>query len=195
MPGNVQCFWVEPAPLAQESFRRFCWNSTGDAKCTVHPYGYHYAKVVLGDVPWENQEYRGCGNIPDDEVKKDPRWPARCVCGYEFKSEDAQYHDKDQYLRNPATGELYRLHENVPPGATFLSTWIGQDDVGPDGVGLTIILPDGVEWSMDGKASDSGRWTRTGSFPTMTVSPSIKSSRYHGFLRNGVLEPCGDSQT
>lgn len=32
-----------------------------------------------------------------------------------------------------------------------------------------------------------GHWTRTGTPPTITASPSILTPRYHGFLQGGVL--------
>jgi hypothetical protein len=31
-------------------------------------------------------------------------------------------------------------------------------------------------------------WTVTGTFPKITVTPSIGSSGYHGFIRDGYLE-------
>jgi hypothetical protein len=195
MPGNVQIFWVERAGIAELSYRRLVFDSTPDRPKCTGKFGYHNAIVVIGDVPWVEQEYRGKGVYPTEEEKKDPRWPTHCDCGYMFQDGDSWYVDYSEYLRNPANGEIYQLHKNTPPGATFDASWIGREDPGPDGKGLCVILPDGAHWCMDAKLHDGTGWTRSGSFPTVTVSPSIRTSHYHGFLRNGVLEPCSDSQT
>lgn len=60
-----------------------------------------------------------------------------------------------------------------------------------------VVLTPGGEWVIDGCAYSDGKarpcpWTRTGDPArpeTFTVSPSIHfPGRYHGWLRNGVLE-------
>lgn len=64
---------------------------------------------------------------------------------------------------------------------------------------LVVMLPDRGSWCVDEKARWNGvmqdhGWRVTGEAPLITASPSIRTTRYHGFLRNGVLEPCSDSK-
>jgi hypothetical protein len=70
-----------------------------------------------------------------------------------------------------------------------------------------VMLPNGIEWMIDGQASNCTRpnedhfcWVRTGEPPNVTVGKdgntcaagagSIQARDYHGFLRNGYLESC-----
>jgi hypothetical protein len=54
---------------------------------------------------------------------------------------------------------------------------------------LYVLLPDGVEFCLDGRAAcDGDGWRVEGLPPDISVSPSIHiRGGYHGFLRNGVL--------
>ena len=61
--------------------------------------------------------------------------------------------------------------------------------VGPDDQALVVMLPDRCEWHID-----DGRRTRVGTPPLITTSPSIKAARYHGYIVNGWLEACPDSE-
>jgi hypothetical protein len=57
-----------------------------------------------------------------------------------------------------------------------------------DKIPVRICLPGGDWWDVDGPASnsDSG-WSVTGEPPNLTVHPSIGTSTYHGWLKDGVL--------
>lgn len=81
---------------------------------------------------------------------------------------------------------------------------------GPDGRVLIVILPDGHPWTIDSRANNCTLpnddkhwcWVRTGRPEDGTLdvgkggltcaagAGSIATSRYHGFLRNGVLRRC-----
>lgn len=71
---------------------------------------------------------------------------------------------------------------------------------GPDGIALVVVLPPAKEdtrsnwWHVDGPSRNNGEpgpgWTRTGdprNPPSLSVSPSILTDGYHGFLTAGVL--------
>lgn len=59
---------------------------------------------------------------------------------------------------------------------------------------ICVALPGGAQWIVDGlpydeqfnPKIDSG-WKVSGEAPNLTASPSIKTSSYHGYLRDGVL--------
>lgn len=80
-----------------------------------------------------------------------------------------------------------------------------RDVVSKERAPLYVKLPDGTFFCVDQRCSrDESGWTVTGDPPCITVHPSIKTShridgrdvvRYHGHLKGGVLEPCGDSPT
>ena len=82
-------------------------------------------------------------------------------------------------------------YADLRPGAM----WWDDDD-------LCVLLPgDAGEWNIDlgakinadraarGQSDRLAQWSRTGTAPRVTASPSINvPGRYHSFLRNGVLE-------
>ena len=78
------------------------------------------------------------------------------------------------------------------PGAMFDATdWSPWRSRGtPDGKVWGVVTPPGDPhdvWIIDSEASSGGHWTRTGTPPRLTVTPSILMPRYHGFLTDGVL--------
>ena len=192
MGSRIQCFWIEPADVAVESYRRY---HPGD--CSVNPMGYHTSYVEIGHIPWpvltiEEKTGRRSGGeflIPDDEKKRDPRWPKACVCGYVYLDEDRWQWGKVQLYKD-AGGTLYELRE-APVGAMWDAWWYEEKHMGADGLHLTVKTPGG-EWLVDGPASGKkGRgWQRTGTVPNITATPSIICGGYHGWLRNGILEEC-----
>lgn len=187
MGNKVVCFWCEPADSAQESLRRFVFSSKEGALCTGR-WGYHHASVILGSVPWK-KEHNGEGNIPDLELKKDPRWPKMCECGYEFTDKDEWQHNFNRHYQRSDGGGLILLGE-PPVGAMWDAYWM-KDFVGPDGKSLVVVLPDGTPWNVDGPSRNNGvlgpGWTRTGTVPKVTARPSILTPGYHGFLTDGEL--------
>lgn len=129
-----------------------------------------------------------CGDI---WPHNDDRWPEVCeLCGeYVFQpSDEWQLHLKDLY--RPVDDELleevgvFELPE-APPGAMW-DAWWGQPK-GPDDRALRVRLPDGSEWQIDTPATNGAPWRREGEPPDVTVSPSIDTGDYHGYLIEGVL--------
>lgn len=197
MGAKIECFFLEPTDRAQVSFRRYASGSD----C---PKGYYHnvSVVVDHDIPYV-EDNNGRGDIPSDVQKQDARWPAKCDCGYEFKDDDEwQIVTRRFYQRTTGDRARFTLAYGglgkAPDGSMWFADWMSAR--GPDDHCLIVRTPGG-DWPVDGKASnsDSG-WTRTGTLPKITVSPSIGmgekgSGRYfHAFLRNGFLEPCGDSE-
>jgi hypothetical protein len=62
-------------------------------------------------------------------------------------------------------------------------------DESHDPAHLVAVLPSCELWDIDGPSSNGPGWSRSGEPPAVTVSPSILTPRYHGFLRNGVFTP------
>jgi Family of unknown function (DUF6527) len=83
-------------------------------------------------------------------------------------------------LANPPDFDL-----TDPPGAFFIDE---------DGAKLTFICPCGkcyITLPLNG-----GGWTWDGNREYPTISPSIRRMdrcHWHGYLKAGVWEPCGDS--
>lgn len=99
--------------------------------------------------------------------------------------------------RRVDTGEVTSFRD-APAGAMVLFDW-----------GLTVKLPNGRSWNIDGEATNCDRkgdkshrcWCRHGTPPNITVDKtpepggstcgagagSIQAGDYHGFLRGGVL--------
>lgn len=185
---NVKCFWLEPAKRVRVSLRRY-----EGSKCEHPGHGYHDARVYLEDRP---ARFNAEGYIEsEDHPKDDSHWPMRCACGYEFSPEDIKQVFVEEIYSRSDTGEEVTLRE-APPGAMWDAWWMGNDSRGPDGKALCVKLPDGLDWLVDGPAYSDGHitnphgWTRQGTPPSITASPSILTKNYHGHLINGELIPC-----
>ncbi|MFL5481125.1 MAG: hypothetical protein ACJ8AK_02965 [Gemmatimonadaceae bacterium] len=195
MSGIVQCFWMEPTEFCEVQLRRFTFEK--DKKCRSSSYGGgHNASIVILEKAlrsaWIEDAPEGYERNRDDLVsQEDPRWPATCdQCGEPFQVDDDWQVNCYTLYSGAPDGKLYP-HRRAPAGAMWNARWWPADN--PDGITLMVMLPDGCDWMVD-----DGRWTRTGDPrkpETLTVRASIRSPRYHGFLTEGRLEPCGDSQT
>ncbi len=189
--SRVECFMVERVSFAREYWR--VWSDIkGTTKACTHGGESHYARVVANEsVPYESS-WLGEGRPSTPEEQAGPRYPKGCdACGKAFGPGDWHYRDLEPLYRMP-DGTLVTFRE-APAGAMRLWTppdrkW---DWVGPDGMELSVKLPDGVEWSPDRPAGRSGTpWQRTGVAPKFTANPSIVTDKYHGWLRDGFLVEC-----
>lgn len=77
------------------------------------------------------------------------------------------------------------------PGAVVDSRVFGHNSkyVGPDGRSLVVTLPSLEFWYIDGPSANDNGWQRTGSVEegTLSVTPSILTIKYHGYLKDGYL--------
>lgn len=195
--SDVPCFWVEPTGEARYGLRRYEDRTRG---LCPGGRGYHDASVVLeGLHPVARTPDGYIAALPDDLVSHDdPRWPTKCAaCSYEFVEADQWQVNIHEGWRRPDTGEVIAWDLfGITPGAMWDAFWMGDDYRGPDGLHLTVQLPDGLPWAVDGPTSNSTPehrrgWTRTGDPkavpPTVSATPSILTPGYHGFLTNGHL--------
>src|SRR5207302_3339659 len=130
-------------------------------------------------------------------------------CTYRFADDDEWQVWTEALYRRPDTGEEWTM-QRLPAGAMFDATWRHDTKgwVGPDGMSLTVVLPQGYQdsrsamWCVDGPASGGGQlkfgaWSRTGdpkaNPPTVSATPSInagtagEAGHYHGFLTKRTL--------
>lgn len=193
MGSVIECFFLEPDVVAQESLRRYVSSAAPPARPC--PNGYHNAETLLGTVALPSSESNGSG--ADDFDHDDPRWPSRCSCGYEFGPSDEWQHNITRLYVRRDTGEQHLLSE-APPGAMWFADWWPHVETSPDGRMLVVMTPGGA-WNVDSPSRDGSGWTRTGTPPAVTARPSIlcTSERagagrvtYHGFLTDGRLEEC-----
>jgi len=177
---------LEPTIKFQRNLRRFVFNSKQQIPC--EDKNYHNAVALTDDIiEMPNFKWAGDGTQPWDHA--DIRWPKTCKhCGYAFKESDEWQHNLERLWRKVGTDEEYTI-KNAPSGAMWYADWGTWP--GPDGKSLYVKLPDGVEWCIDGLATNSDKpWSRTGVPPTITARPSILTSNYHGFLTDGILRSC-----
>lgn len=108
------CFLLVPTNRHRRSLRRYV--SGAEIKCPL-PQGYHTAMVTLDVIEGEAPD---SGDVwPHD----DPRWPARCACGYEFQAADKWQVFVERLYRRADTGEEMALRE-APPGAMWEAPWL-----------------------------------------------------------------------
>lgn len=185
----VKCFMIEETKLFDRVLRRFSLSEK--ARCSVG--SYHNAIVPIDRVPFES-EWSG-GDLGDFVKLDDPRWPTKCdACPYIFTNEDYRQQHWERLFRNPQDDSVFQLRR-APAGSMWNSDWASASWRGADGWCLTVMLPDGIEWMIDGPSRDSNgkrgpSWTRTGAPPMVTARPSILTPSYHGFLTNGELIEC-----
>lgn len=98
----------------------------------------------------------------------------------------------------PATLESGEEIPQAPVGAMWDCDWYRgakhengtQYDRNPDGLILAVRTPGG-DWVIDGPSfsdrKETGMWTRSGTAPNITATPSILMPKYHGWLRDGYL--------
>lgn len=183
MPRVDPCFLAERTDRANIYLRRYVQSSA--ARCSA--LGYHNAKNVIGETEFPLSDRLEGRSIDPD--KSDSRWPQHCQCGYAFAADDEWQAGTIRLYRIP-DGRLFESSE-LPIGAMFFASWYAEAGFGE---GLTVMLPDKTLWCIDGPASNApGKlpgWSREGTPPLITASPSIQTPGYHGFLRNGRLEEC-----
>lgn len=190
MGSRIQCFLMTPIARGRFSLRRYekRMDASGAGTCPGR-YGYHNADVSLGEDDYPDDGYFGgdLNTVPHD----DPRWPSKCDgCPYVFLPEDHWQHHANRLFAGAPDGELYTTRD-MPQGAIWLADW--WPEKGPDGRCYACSCPPGGDrgyWLIDGKAKDGGRWSRTGEAPRLTVTPSILTPHYHGFLTDGFLVEC-----
>lgn len=192
MGSKIECFWIEPADVAQETLRRYA----GDKSCPGK-FGYHNASVDIGTIHWETltiepttgRRTGGFSRPLNEERKADARWPKTCECGYVFQPEDNWQWMVEQ-LHKDSKGAIYNIR-NAPVGAMWDAWWFEERWMGPDGIHLMVQTPGG-EWLVDGPAKNMKTpWSRTGKIPKVTAHPSIHIvGTYHGWLRDGFLVEC-----
>src|SRR5689334_23054273 len=109
---DVRCFFVVESGRTRRSLRRY--KSSDDDKCPSSGYGYHNAHTSIEDGEQTPGSY--ISSPPPADFKNDPRWPARCACGYEFQPNDEWQVSCESIYRNEATDEEWPMRE-LPPGA------------------------------------------------------------------------------
>jgi hypothetical protein len=196
---NVKCFMIEPTDRARRFLRRFTYRS--NAPCPVNSWG-HEASVRIEDAPLEGLTERGSYFGDAGGVQhSDRRWPKKCeACGaYKFKNGDEWQVTQERIYRRQDTGEECTLRD-APTGAMWYADWMseGMDASltgpgtfkGPDGRCLYVMVPGNHPACLDGPATNGPGWTRTGTPPDVTASPSIWADAptgWHGWLRDGEL--------
>jgi len=197
---GVRTFWAEPTGRTIRRLRRYVLSS--QEKCPG-PCGYHTASVPLDVVEGEDQT---SGDLwPHD----DSRWPTACEgCGRAFTDEDAWQLDCNHEYRNVVSRETFSLRD-APPGAMWDASWMGDGWRGSDGICLIVMLPNGLQWTVDGRATNCTLpddrvhkcWIRHGDPRTEAITVdkngvtcaagagSIQAGDYHGFLTAGVFNP------
>lgn len=217
---EARTFWLEPTDRIAVGLRRYAdrhLGGDGRAEFTCAA-GYHSALVLTGedDAVFNDRDSHRVLAVRPATRHDDPRWPERCACGYDFADDDHWQEWQDLIYQRPDTGDRYTLRARqpndiggvppAPPGAMWDAWWLPRSWAGPDGIHLTVRLPNGRDWHVDSQASNCTRpgqphqcWVRHGNPREALVTVdkngdtcsagagSIQAADYHGFLRDGVL--------
>jgi hypothetical protein len=198
----TKCFLLERTNIQRVYLRRY--SDRQNVCSALGSYGYHDVRILLTECPaiFDDEERILLDHGIPKPAADDPIWPTACRCGYEFKDTDRRMLLTNELYKRQDTGELLILRD-APPGAMWNSWWIDNDN--PDGQYLTVKLPTGHEWDIDGQANNCTNredtvhrcWIRHGIAPNITVDKngntcqagagSIMVPGYHGHLRDGYL--------
>lgn len=176
---DIACFFLTPMAFAQQSLRRYTFKGS----CQGNTWG-HNASVVAGSIPYPGDLMGEGGDLTPHD---DPRWPKVCAsCDYEFQPEDEWQTNLARVMKRGDHGAMWTTIKDAPVGAMWYADWYPW--LGPDQHCLVVKTPGG-EWIVDKPpTNESQGWSRTGSPPFITASPSIHfPGKYHGWLRDGVL--------
>jgi len=192
------CIWTEETGEVDITLRRYSPSATVDPPCPG-PRSYHDASVVIGREPHRRSASGTLEAIFAEDYAGNAGWPVACGCGYVFVPEDEWQVNQEPIYRDPATGQEWG-QQSLPVGAMYHAPWYGSLGMGADGIALTVALPPERPdmrpnfWHVDGPSRNNGvpgaGWTRTGdprNPPTLSVTPSILTGDYHGYLTAGVL--------
>jgi hypothetical protein len=194
---SVQCFLIKESNLVRFSLRRYFSDHTELPQCSATGW-YHDAETRLGE--FEKSASPVIDSFPHD----DPGWPKTCACGFVFRPDDQWQLFENTLWLDSRTGKLVTLGES-DPGAMYMADWDWMTKSGSihwekrgGGPHLIVKLPGGHYWDVDSKSRNGDGWTRSGEPPNVTANPSIgiygakegEPWRYHGFLREGRLDPC-----
>lgn len=225
------CYLVEFTDEQRVSLRRFGFGPSDDEPdrhaCPSRPpityrsghvsrLGCDAESAHIATVPLEWTPESGSRKSPPDWPRDDPNWPARCrYCGRPFEHDEMWQTNGDPIMRVVAVvpgaalavGEVAAMGD-LPPGAMWFDPYPYEFwGIGFDGRSLSVKLPDGHIWRVDGEATNCTRkgdkahrcWLREGEPPYVTAGKhpheftcsagagSIATPGYHGFLQNGVL--------
>jgi hypothetical protein len=206
---SLKTFWMEPTGRVRVSLRKFTHGR--EVSCPQAKDGHDANTTISEDANksdwWEMSEDGQSHRVKEEHVDaSDPRWAALLCkhCGQPFDGHH-QVWARELY-RGAPDGKLYTLRD-LPPGSMYDYAWLPESYAGADGIRLTVILPNGHPWQVDGPASNCTKpgdkvhkcWVRHGDprAANLTVDKngntcaagagSIQAGDYHGFLRNGVL--------
>lgn len=162
---GVKCFFVKDSGKQRVSLRRYQYSSV--ATCPKTGF-YHNASAFFADVPEvlsESKTVIAVDNLP----KEDPRWQqvAKCeACGYIFTEQDP-YQMFQETLYVDANGKEWVIPRSTKAieaaGLMWDAWWFRHQKepgnpntymIGPDGLSLHVITPDGWPWCIDSRASN-----------------------------------------
>lgn len=149
----IKCFFIEPTDKMQQSLRRYTGLADEAGKCSQSGCSYHNASVLTEIAP-----YTPGLATHSEQIKPfdDPRWPAACVCGYAFRTNDWWQADHHRIYHRLDNGEELELRA-FGPGAMYFADWM--TDKGPDGRALAVVCPTSDDrkqavWQVDTTASN-----------------------------------------
>lgn len=151
---SLAAFYLIPTESARVSLRRY---ASGDYDCGRLPgrRTYHDVAAEVDTIPAVIVERRWEWQAPSPESIAPDAWPMTCGCGYTFtKADTRQVFVEPLYRRSDGGPGVFTLR-TAPPGAMWDAWWYPEDlGKGPDGLSLIVKCPNGVEWHIDGFASN-----------------------------------------
>jgi len=194
--AELQCRLIEPVGWRARIIA--LW----DGECS-NGGKLHSGRVVVDEIgdPAANPE---CGGMLQ-KYADDPRWAMQCGrCGADAPADVKRSFGwrrfYDTTSGKPEPGDMFWV-----PCTSITTEWGCFHWDNCEGQHLHVVLPNGDEWDVDGRASNCTMpddkthrcWVREGDPPNVTAGKSghtcsagagsIASGGWHGFLRDGKL--------
>jgi len=151
----IQTFFIEPTGRAKIGLRRYRSTRNEDTKKCPLQYSYHNKIVWVGEATEKRTSDGYIESTPVDSYQDDPRWPAKCDCGYAFDPMDeADQVFTETIYRRTDTGEEM-TQRDAPAGAIWNAWWMpSAKRPGGDGMYLCCRMPGNHDWAIDGRATN-----------------------------------------
>lgn len=195
---DVVCFVIEQTTRYEVYARRYTDTTKHPDRAGCERYGHHSAMLLQAKIDlYQGESLPMLPEVPSGPPSEQEKgvftWPGQCErCSYVFQSDDVYQRFLEPVYTRGGSREEHGLRD-WPPGAMWRAPWFEKSEVwrGPDGESWVVRLPVPDmcwDWPIDGPSSSGGGWTRSGTAPHFTVTPSIGAGTYyHGWLRDGVL--------
>jgi hypothetical protein len=211
------CFLVVPTGTERVSLRRYRseFDKAANKSVTICPgeHGYHNAEAPIGEFSqgtWSRDFAHddprwpracACGYVfADDDARQvfdrdlyrradgQPGVLTLWDCLPGMMWHVPWFHDPAAPREGRSVAEQRARYPRGSKAESHLSSYYWHDHADRRAP-LTVVCPNGAEWTVDAVSGNGAGWEVKGEPPLLVVTPSIAAPGYHGFLGSNGAPP------